>query len=122
RRERDGSSLAAAAHAGRSAADAAGRAFLDQRVPLAAGIALAGPARMRRTAVLADELNAGLSHGYLIRDAAFLRAPLWLASHLPHEGGDRPAARLSPIGDVAEGTVRARLPISPLVGEMSGRT
>ncbi len=40
----------------------------------------------------------------------------------PHEGGDQPAARLSPITNVAEGAARAKLPISPLVGEMSGRT
>ena len=49
-------------------------------------------------------------------------APLCPAGHLPHEGGDQPAARLSPIAGVAVGTVRAKLPISPLVGEMSGRT
>jgi hypothetical protein len=49
-------------------------------------------------------------------------APLCPAGHLPHKGGDRPAARLSPIAGVAEGAVDAKLPISPLVGEMSGRT
>src|SRR5690606_32787730 len=49
-------------------------------------------------------------------------APLCPAGHLPHEGGDQPAARVSPIGDVAEQVTRAKLPISPRVGEMSGRT
>jgi hypothetical protein len=49
-------------------------------------------------------------------------APLCPAGHLPHKGGDQSAARLSPIASVAVGTVRAKLPTSPLVGEMSGRT
>ena len=38
-----GAALARRAQALRPAADAAGRAFLDQRVPLAAGVALAAP-------------------------------------------------------------------------------
>ena len=58
-----GAALARRAQRCRPAADAAGRAFLDQRVPLAAGVAFAGPALMHRAAVLADELDAGLSHG-----------------------------------------------------------
>ncbi|TGR17830.1 hypothetical protein EN845_28630 [Mesorhizobium sp. M8A.F.Ca.ET.202.01.1.1] len=58
---------------------------------------------------------------------AFLRAPLCPAGHLPHEGGDRMSSRLSPISNVAglsEAPRREapRLLISPLVGEMSGRT
>ncbi|TPL00185.1 hypothetical protein FJ567_14575 [Mesorhizobium sp. B2-4-16] len=49
-------------------------------------------------------------------------APLWPAGHLPHEGGDQMSRRLSPIAGVEERAPPARLPISPLVGEMSGRT
>jgi hypothetical protein len=43
-------------------------------------------------------------------------APLCPAGHLPHKGGDQPAAWLSPI---AGGEPALTLPISPLVGEMS---
>ena len=60
--ERNRSALAWRAQALRPAADAAGRAFLDQRVPLAAGFALAAPARGDVAAGLADELDAGFSH------------------------------------------------------------
>ncbi|PBB27171.1 hypothetical protein CK227_04825 [Mesorhizobium sp. WSM4308] len=49
-------------------------------------------------------------------------APLWPAGHLPHEGGDRTSRRRSPISIVAEDEPAPKLPISPLVGEMSGRT
>ena len=49
-------------------------------------------------------------------------APLCPAGHLPHRGGDQPPARLSPIIGAARGAGRVKLPISPLVGEMSGRT
>ena len=49
-------------------------------------------------------------------------APLCPAGHLPHKGGDQSAALLSPIGSVVEGVPAAKLPISLLVGEMSGRT
>ncbi|TPM29092.1 hypothetical protein FJ955_15495 [Mesorhizobium sp. B2-2-2] len=42
------------------------------------------------------------------------------AGHLPHEGGDWISPRLSPITNVAEQAPRAKLPISPLVGEMAG--
>ncbi|RWO96902.1 MAG: endonuclease domain-containing protein, partial [Mesorhizobium sp.] len=51
-----------------------------------------------------------------------LRAPLCPAGHLPHEGGDRPSRRLSPIISVAEVSRALKLSISPQVGEMSGRT
>ncbi|TIL82421.1 MAG: lytic murein transglycosylase, partial [Mesorhizobium sp.] len=51
-----------------------------------------------------------------------LRAPLCPAGHLPHEGGDRLSRLLSPITNVAEEAPLAKLPISPQVGEMSGRT
>src|SRR5690606_40761741 len=46
---------------------------------------------------------------------AFLCAPLCPSGHLPHEGGDQPAARLSQIANlgVAERTTSAKLPISP---------
>ncbi|ESZ09537.1 hypothetical protein X737_32430 [Mesorhizobium sp. L48C026A00] len=49
-------------------------------------------------------------------------APLCPAGHLPHEGGDRLLQPLSPVTNVAEEAPPAKLPISPQVGEMSGRT
>ncbi|PAP92524.1 hypothetical protein CIT31_26890 [Mesorhizobium wenxiniae] len=57
-----------------------------------------------------------------MRGLAFLRAPLCPAGHLPHLGGDRPSLRPSPISNVAGTSASPKLPISPLVGEMSGRT
>ncbi|TRC96564.1 lytic murein transglycosylase [Mesorhizobium sp. WSM4305] len=48
--------------------------------------------------------------------------PLWPAGHLPLKGGDRMSFRLSPISNVAGRSPSSRLPISPLEGEMSGRT
>ncbi|PBC21932.1 lytic murein transglycosylase [Mesorhizobium sp. WSM4311] len=48
-------------------------------------------------------------------------APLCPAGHLPHEGGDRMAPRLSPIPSVAKTSEAPRLPISPQVGERAGR-
>jgi assimilatory nitrate reductase catalytic subunit len=48
--------------------------------------------------------------------------PLWPAGHLPRKGGDQPSAPLSPITGVAKWVARLKLPISPLAGEMSGRT
>ncbi|RVB79633.1 hypothetical protein EN885_05850 [Mesorhizobium sp. M6A.T.Cr.TU.014.01.1.1] len=53
---------------------------------------------------------------------AFLRGPLCPAGHLPHGWGDRPSLRLSQISNIAELAPASELPISPLVGEMSGRT
>ncbi|TIM05556.1 MAG: lytic murein transglycosylase, partial [Mesorhizobium sp.] len=52
---------------------------------------------------------------------AFCRAPLCPAGHLPHKGGDRPLRRLSPTSSAGEAP-SWKLPISPQVGEMSGRT
>ncbi|TPM27358.1 hypothetical protein FJ955_19340 [Mesorhizobium sp. B2-2-2] len=49
-------------------------------------------------------------------------APLCPAGHLPHEGGDWPSRQLSPIGDVTGEGGALKQPISPQVGEMSGRT
>ncbi|RUU58742.1 hypothetical protein EOD04_28725, partial [Mesorhizobium sp. M2C.T.Ca.TU.009.01.2.1] len=49
-------------------------------------------------------------------------APLWPAGHLPHLGGDRMSRRLSPITNVAGMNGAPKPLISPLVGEMSGRT
>ncbi|RWC24399.1 MAG: hypothetical protein EOS56_13390 [Mesorhizobium sp.] len=48
--------------------------------------------------------------------------PLWPAGHLPRKGGDRLVRWLSPITSVAGWATRLKLPISPLAGEMSGRT
>ncbi|RWA77687.1 MAG: hypothetical protein E5X49_01005 [Mesorhizobium sp.] len=53
---------------------------------------------------------------------AFLRAPLCPGGHLPHKGGNQPSRRLSPTACVARTGGAPKLPISPLVGEMSGRT
>src|SRR5690606_34035789 len=49
-------------------------------------------------------------------------APLCPAGHLPHTGGDRPAALISPIVYDAGKAAPPELPISPFEGEMSGRT
>ncbi|TGV53804.1 hypothetical protein EN784_39525 [bacterium M00.F.Ca.ET.141.01.1.1] len=49
-------------------------------------------------------------------------APLCPAGHLPHKGGDRTSSPISPISNIARLSAARRLPISPLVGEMSGRT
>src|SRR5690606_14268270 len=61
RGQRNGAALARAFQRAGAGADAAGRAFLDQRVPFAASLALAGPARGDVAAGLADELGAGFS-------------------------------------------------------------
>ncbi|TIQ31069.1 MAG: hypothetical protein E5X48_27720, partial [Mesorhizobium sp.] len=57
-----------------------------------------------------------------IADAALHGAPLCPAGHLPHEGGDWMSRRLSPISNVARDEPAPKPPISPQVGEMSGRT
>ncbi len=44
---------------------------------------------------------------------ALCHAPLCPAGHLPHEGGDQPAARLSPIADVTERSVSGLKPDLP---------
>ncbi|RCS23320.1 hypothetical protein DUT91_13590 [Phyllobacterium salinisoli] len=50
-------------------------------------------------------------------------APLWLASHLPREGGDQPVITASPDRPYFKIKRRHQFrPISPLAGEMSGRT
>ncbi|TPN90788.1 lytic murein transglycosylase [Mesorhizobium sp. B1-1-5] len=48
--------------------------------------------------------------------------PLCPAGHLPLKGGDRTSRRLSLIPNAAGWTARPKQPISPLEGEMSGRT
>ncbi|TPI14860.1 hypothetical protein FJW06_09630 [Mesorhizobium sp. B4-1-3] len=54
--------------------------------------------------------------------AALYGAPLWPAGHLPHLGGDQTSRRLSPVSSAAGEAPGLKPPISPLVGEMSGRT
>ncbi|QPC95182.1 lytic murein transglycosylase [Mesorhizobium sp. INR15] len=49
-------------------------------------------------------------------------APLCPAGHLPLKGGDQLSSRLSLIPSAAEPSQASKLPISPLEGEMSGRT
>jgi len=51
-----------------------------------------------------------------------LNTPLWPAGHLPLKGGDWMSSLLSPIATVARRAATLTLPISPLEGEMSGRT
>ncbi|TIU28408.1 MAG: lytic murein transglycosylase, partial [Mesorhizobium sp.] len=48
--------------------------------------------------------------------------PLCPAGGLPLKGGDWLSPRLSPISNVAGPSGAFELPISPLEGEMSGRT
>jgi len=49
-------------------------------------------------------------------------APLSPAGHLPREGGDQPSLPISQITSVAGVATTSTPPISPLAGEMSGRT
>ncbi|RST87210.1 hypothetical protein EJC49_06745 [Aquibium carbonis] len=49
-------------------------------------------------------------------------APLCPAGHLPHEGGDRQCRRWRFPCNVGDWRNPSCRPISPLVGEMSGRT
>ncbi|OHV65902.1 hypothetical protein LCM4576_26940 [Mesorhizobium sp. LCM 4576] len=49
-------------------------------------------------------------------------APLWPAGHLPHLGGDQTSPAISPTTNVGRSGGALKQPISPLVGEMSGRT
>src|SRR5207237_1917236 len=69
--ERELSTLALAAdrdrHRGR-----AGRVLLGERIPFAAGIALALPAIIRRAAVLADKGKGGFGHGGVSRRSRWL--------------------------------------------------
>ncbi len=60
--------------------------------------------------------NAPISQGW--RDSA----PLWPAGHLPHKGGDWRFWRSARSCNVGDWRKPERQLISPLVGEMSGRT
>ncbi|TJW87395.1 MAG: hypothetical protein E5V92_09940, partial [Mesorhizobium sp.] len=60
--------------------------------------------------------NAPISQGWRAS------APLCPAGHLPHKGGDWLSLRPSQISNVEDWTPPAKPLISPLVGEMSGRT
>ncbi|TKB06417.1 MAG: hypothetical protein E5V75_34915 [Mesorhizobium sp.] len=53
---------------------------------------------------------------------AFRHTPLCPAGHLPRKGGDQMSPWLSPISDAGGKAPSVKLPISPLAGEMSGRT
>ncbi|TPK35284.1 hypothetical protein FJ959_15305 [Mesorhizobium sp. B2-2-4] len=59
---------------------------------------------------------------FVSHKSALYGAPLCPAGHLPHLGGDWLSQPPSPIYDVAGMSGAPKLPISPLVGEMSGRT
>jgi hypothetical protein len=54
--------------------------------------------------------------------SALRRAPLCPAGHLPLKGGDWLARMFLPISNAAWDALPPKLPISPLEGEMSGRT
>jgi hypothetical protein len=54
--------------------------------------------------------------------SAFPPTPLCPAGHLPRRGGDQMSCRLSPITGIEKEASAVELPISPLAGEMSGRT
>ncbi len=56
---------------------------------------------------------------YIVRSQA---TPLWPAGHLPLKGGDRSASTARSIVEAAGLVQTVALPISPLEGEMSGRT
>jgi hypothetical protein len=88
---------------------------------LEAGLAVAEDLRRRGLIEGAALFLKGESRVCDPSDAAFLRAPLWPAGHLPHAGGDRMSRRSSPIADVTNIAPTSKLPISPLVGEMAGR-
>jgi hypothetical protein len=47
-------------------------------------------------------------------------APRGPDGHLLHEGGDRPAARVSPVANSAERAASLTLPISPFVTRAAG--
>ncbi|TGR74009.1 hypothetical protein EN866_37765, partial [Mesorhizobium sp. M2D.F.Ca.ET.223.01.1.1] len=51
----------------------------------------------------------------------FLHTPLCPAGHLPRKGGDQMSSPLLPLANVGESAPAAKLPISPLAGEMAGR-
>ncbi|MCT7377667.1 nitrite/sulfite reductase [Chelativorans salis] len=70
--------------------------------------------------VLADVKLEAVTGGEGSGGAALLRAPLCPAGHLPHKEGDRQSSRLYRISE--EGADASGRPISPLVGEISGRT
>ncbi|RUW45871.1 hypothetical protein EOA32_33065 [Mesorhizobium sp. M1A.F.Ca.ET.072.01.1.1] len=53
---------------------------------------------------------------------ALYGAPLCPAGHLPHKWGDHPSSRLFANRQRCRIGEAAKLPISPQVGEMSGRT
>ncbi len=53
---------------------------------------------------------------------AFYAAPLCPAGHLPRKGGDWLSSPIPPLANVARSCEALKLPISPLAGEMSGRT
>ncbi|RWL94122.1 MAG: lytic murein transglycosylase [Mesorhizobium sp.] len=58
----------------------------------------------------------------MVAEAAFRHTPLCPAGHLPRKGGDQTSRWLSPISNAGGKAPSAPLPISPLAGEMSGRT
>ena len=55
-------------------------------------------------------------------EGALAGTPLWPTGHLPPRGGDGRRPRFRLIWAAAKQTVPTKLLISPLEGEMSGRT
>jgi precorrin-3B synthase len=73
--------------------------------------------------LLADVKLEAVAGAKRIGETAPYVAPLCPAGHLPHEGGDQPSRPPSPSSNIAEKMpAQAAGVISPLVGEMSGRT
>ena len=90
-------------------------AFLDEGVPLAASVALPGPARMHRAAILTDELDAGFSHW------ANLPHPPVLPDISPSRGRSAGRDDFANLRHCRTEHRRSRQLISPLEGEMAGR-
>ncbi|AZN96957.1 hypothetical protein EJ066_06470 [Mesorhizobium sp. M9A.F.Ca.ET.002.03.1.2] len=61
-------------------------------------------------------------YGQKFAQASFLPTPLCPAGHLPHLGGDWRFLRRRSLFNVADWRKQSQQAISPLAGEMSGRT
>ncbi|TPJ79224.1 hypothetical protein FJ419_12115 [Mesorhizobium sp. B2-6-2] len=91
---------------------------------MARGTAGAGDRGGERAGCRGEEDSRGAGGGARTWkvEVAFLRAPLCPAGHLPHKGGDWQLGRRASSCNVQNWRKPARHLISPLVGEMSGRT
>jgi len=69
-----------------------------------------------------EPLGRRLERGGRTAEFAYFTPPSALPGISPTRGGDRPSRRVSPIANVAGRAAAPKPPISPHVGEMSGRT